>query len=86
MAASSPWRIEARNGCRISDSSSLRKLSSVVTLLRGRETGLVDAVVHLVVDPLVQRVDFGEQVAWRVVARLRTDAVEGGVEHPDDLG
>lgn len=60
-----------------------------VGLLRGCEAGFVDAVVDVVVDPFVGRVDFGVE-GFRVevdfLVLLREEVVELGVEHADDFG
>src|SRR5205814_8271668 len=58
----------------------------VVRLLSRGESGPVYAVVQVRVDEFVDQIDLAAQGRGVVVARLRTHAVEGAVEHADDLG
>ena len=57
-----------------------------IGLLGRRETGLVHAIVDVVVDAAVDLVDFRAPQFRVVVAGRRADAVEGAVEHADDVG
>src|ERR1700738_2575331 len=55
-------------------------------LLRRCKTGPVDAVVDRRIDARIQAVDLGPERLGIIVACLRADAVEGSVEHANDLG
>ena len=60
----------------------------LVGVLGGGETGLVDAVVDVVVGPFVRRVDLLLQrlgVQIHVLVFLGQEAIEFGIEHADDL-
>ncbi len=54
--------------------------------LRGRESGLVHAVVDVLVNPFVELVDFGAQRLGVEIARGGADQVECAVEHANDVG
>ena len=54
--------------------------------LRRGEARAIDAVVEGGVDALVQGVDLGAQIGGIVIAEQGPHAVEGAVEHADDLG
>ena len=49
------------------------------------EAGLVDAVVDVVIDPRIDRVDLRAQSLWIVIVGIAGQLVEGRVEHADDL-
>ena len=57
----------------------------VVGFLAGGKTGLVNAVINVVVNPAVQLIDFVSQLNRIVIPGARAMGVEGGVEHADDL-
>src|SRR5688572_21869204 len=56
-----------------------------VRLLRGGETGTVDAVVHGLVDGVYGRIDLVAQIFWIEICVCGGELPELGVEHADDL-
>ncbi|MNP31111.1 hypothetical protein D3C76_1242180 [compost metagenome] len=57
----------------------------VVSFLAGGETGFVNAVVHIVVNPAVQFVDFIAQFRRIKITGPCTVRIKRSIEHTDDL-
>ena len=59
--------------------------SLIISLLAGGEPGFIDAVIDVVVDPTVQRIDIFAQRGRVVIAGGGAQSVKGGIEHADDF-
>lgn len=57
----------------------------VVGFLAGGKSGFVDAIIHVVVNPAVQLVDFIAQCRRVEITGAGTVRVKRGIEHADDL-
>src|SRR5215467_7656273 len=58
----------------------------LIGCLGGSEAALVNSIVHVVIDIGVNLVDPGTQVSGKKIDLPTSPLIEGGVQHPDNLG